>query len=64
MSAVTIGRIGKALAFCFFSSAIAAALKALPALRTTVPVFETRSVPASYVAIAGSSQPIVRLTLR
>ena len=41
------GRIGKAWAFCFLSSAMAAASNGLPALRTTSPVLATRSAPAS-----------------
>ena len=64
MSSVTTGRIGKAWAFCFFSSATAAALIGWPAFRMTSPPFETRSAPVSYWVRPVSSQPTVRLTLR
>ena len=43
ISSVTIGRIGKAWAFCFFSSAMAAAVNGWPAFRTTSPALVTRS---------------------
>ena len=59
-----MGRIGKALAFCFFSSAIASLVNGLPAFRTVLPVLLSRSPPASYVDSLGSSQATVRLTLR
>ena len=55
MSSVTIGRIGKAWAFCFLSSATAAAVNGWPALRTTSPLLATRSVPASYAVSPDSS---------
>jgi hypothetical protein len=64
MSEVTIGRIGNAFAFCFFSSAIASAEKGLPALRIVVPLLVSRSPPASNDAMFGSSQATVRLTFR
>ena len=47
MSSVTTGRIGKAWAFCFFSSATAAEVNCSPAFRTTLPPLLTRSWPAS-----------------
>jgi hypothetical protein len=64
MSDVTIGRIGNASAFCFFSSAAASAVNGWPALRTVAPPLATRSPPASYEVSSGSSQATVRLTLR
>jgi hypothetical protein len=46
ISSVTIGRIGKAFAFCFFSSEAASDVNGWPLFRTVSPPFERRSPPA------------------
>jgi len=43
---------------------MASGVKRWPALTMTLPSLPTRSMPVSWRAISGSSQAIVRLTLR
>ncbi len=58
------GRIGNAVAFCFFSSTTDSGVNRSPLRRTTTPPFVATSASAVSRRISGSSHPTVRLTFR